>query len=304
MAATHARRSAVRPVLALLGVLLTVAVGTLLRSSPALGAARLEVTPDRDLDPAGHTVTARGEGYDESKGIYVAWCVVPPPGQAPTPCGGGADQSGESGQSAWISTFPPPYGVGLARPYGPGGSFEVEIRVSRYIGEVDCFVTSCAVVTRNDHTRGGDRSQDVFAPVTFRGQEEATASGQPFPAPSAGGASRPTTPTGAPPGRGQSGPQPEPPAGATSDATSGSTVPPTAESPPPATDGFITDGSPAPAPNGATEAAAGGEGGRLASARRAAPDAATGVSPLALLLGSACAGLGLGALILRRRRRS
>lgn len=182
---------------ALLTALLAVLAGT---GPAAVAAPRLEVSPDRDLDPAGHTVTVRGEGYDETKGIYVAWCVVPPRGQAPSPCGGGADQSGESGQSAWISTFPPPYGVGLAQPYGPGGSFRVEIRVSRYIGEVDCFVTSCAVVTRNDHTRGGDRSQDVFAPVTFRGQDAAN-SQEPEPAPAdappgggGGGASAPADP--------------------------------------------------------------------------------------------------------------
>src|SRR5690606_41464864 len=30
----------------------------------------------------------------------------------------------------------------------------------------------CAVVTRNDNTRSSDRSQDVFVPVTFAGQDD------------------------------------------------------------------------------------------------------------------------------------
>jgi cobalamin biosynthesis Mg chelatase CobN len=32
---------------------------------------------------------------------------------------------------------------------------------------VDCRRVSCAIVSRNDHTRTGDRSQDVVIPVTF-----------------------------------------------------------------------------------------------------------------------------------------
>ena len=150
---------------------------------PATASAvpRLQVTPNRDVDPAGQKVRVRGSGYDENKGIYVAWCVVPPKGQKPTPCGGGEDRDGSSGSSVWISSFPPAYGVGLAEGYDEGGTFDVEIVVSRFIGEVDCFKTACAVTTRNDHERTDDRSQDVFAPVRFRGQDTRTATAAPRP---------------------------------------------------------------------------------------------------------------------------
>lgn len=155
--------------------------GVVAAAAPVLGAAapasaepRISVTPARDLDPAGAMVRVRGTGYDESKGIYVAWCVRPSPGQKPTPCGGGQNRDGSSSGSAWVSSFPPAYGAGLAEPYGQGGSFEVQISVSRFIGEVDCFEVACAVTTRNDHERTEDRSQDAFAAVEFRGQEQAT----------------------------------------------------------------------------------------------------------------------------------
>ncbi|WP_108664295.1 hypothetical protein [Euzebya rosea] len=156
---------------ALLLVMLLAGTTILLAPVPAAAAPSIQVTPDTDLDPAGHTVTVRGDGYDTTKGIYVAWCVVPPPGQVPSPCGGGADQEGTSESSVWVSSNPPPYGVGLARPYGLGGTFEVDLVVTRWINdEVDCLVTACAVTTRNDHTRTNDRSQDVFHPVSFRAE--------------------------------------------------------------------------------------------------------------------------------------
>lgn len=146
-------------------------------SLPASAAPQITVSPNTDLDPAGASVTVKGSGYDTRSGIYVAWCVVPPAGQKPTPCGGGDDRSGSSG-SVWISSNPV-FGASLAKPYGPNGTFEVQVTVTRMIGDVDCFVTACAVTTRNDHENTEDRSQDVFGRVTFRGQGGAptTASG-------------------------------------------------------------------------------------------------------------------------------
>lgn len=128
----------------------------------------LTVSSTQGLDPDGETVTVTGAGYDEARGIYVAFCVVPPPGQTPTPCGGGADLSGEGGASRWISSNPPDYGVGLAEPYGPGGTFTVQITVNAQLSEqIDCRQVQCAVVTRSDHTRLSDRSLDVIVPVFF-----------------------------------------------------------------------------------------------------------------------------------------
>jgi hypothetical protein len=146
--------------------------------APSAGAAgtdgrgpagqQLSVSATSGLDVKGSTVDVRGRGYDVEKGIYVAFCVVPAPGKVPTPCGGGADTSGGTGSSAWVSSNPPSYGKGLATPYESGGSFSVRLHISNKINDsTDCRKVACAVVTRADHTRTDDRSQDVFVPVTF-----------------------------------------------------------------------------------------------------------------------------------------
>ncbi|MGP4083827.1 hypothetical protein [Streptomyces sp. KR55] len=105
-----------------------------------------------------------GSGYNTEKGIYAAFCMDNGPGKAPTPCVGGVDMSGESGASAWVSSNPPPYGEGLTEPYdgsGHKGSFSVQIKVRAKDADTDCTKSgvTCAVITRNDHTRGGDQSQ-------------------------------------------------------------------------------------------------------------------------------------------------
>jgi ribose/xylose/arabinose/galactoside ABC-type transport system permease subunit len=121
---------------------------------------------------AGATLVVTGQHFDETVGIYVAMCTVVPVGQLPTPCGGGADMTGNAGASAWISSNPPTYGVGLAKPYLPGGRFAVKIKVSPIIKDgtkvIDCRTSKCAIYTRADHTRGDNRSYDFFIPITFK----------------------------------------------------------------------------------------------------------------------------------------
>ena len=176
----------------------------------------LTVASATDLPAAGTSVRVTGRGYDRSKGIYVAFCVDNGSGRVPTPCGGGADTEGSSGNSVWISDLPPAYGTGLAKPYGDGGSFDVQIRVGAVLRAddpeteadetVDCRKTRCAVVTRNDHTRSEDRSQDVAVPVTFAAPAAAarpqtstrTAAAAPTPQQGVGGAgATPAAPTAA-----------------------------------------------------------------------------------------------------------
>ncbi|WFE30428.1 hypothetical protein O7623_15110 [Solwaraspora sp. WMMD791] len=131
------------------------------------GGQRLTVSTSSGISRSGQTVTVTGTGYDTAKGIYVGYCVDNGDGQLPTPCGGGVDTSGTGGSSHWISSNPPSYGEGLAVPYGAGGSFQVAIPLTTKIGDVDCTVRTCAVVTRADHTRSSDRSQDVRIPISF-----------------------------------------------------------------------------------------------------------------------------------------
>lgn len=138
-----------------------------LATSVSDGTRTLTAEPAENVDPNGQTITVSGSGYDEFKGIYVAFCVEPLPGKIATPCGGGADTEGNTGASFWISNNPPAYGVGLAQPYGPGGSFTETVKVSPMIGNIDCRRVQCVIATRNDHTRTSDRGQDVFVPVSF-----------------------------------------------------------------------------------------------------------------------------------------
>lgn len=166
------------------------------------GGQTLTVSRTTDLDPSGAEVTVTGSGYDATKGIYVSFCVLPPPGQKPTPCAGGIDLSGSSGGTVWITSHPPAYAAGLTTPFGPGGSFEVAITVAAVIADgFDCRVIACAVVTRADHTRGEDRTADVFVPVSFAPgasgvPPSAVASGVPVtPGPSGPAGCGPTTAT-------------------------------------------------------------------------------------------------------------
>ena len=143
----------------------------------ALAAAAITVTPAGGLRPGGDTVRVTGSGFDVEKGVYVAFCVDRGPGVRPSPCGGGMDTTGTGGGSVWVSSDPPPYGRGLAVPYGPGGTFTVELSVSARIGDHDCRKVRCAVVTRADHTRTEDRSQDTRVQVGFAGPDGVGAAG-------------------------------------------------------------------------------------------------------------------------------
>ena len=112
-------------------------------------------------------VTVTGKGFDETIGIYLAYCVLPKKGLAPTPCGGGADIQGVKEASYWISSNPPAYGVGLAIPFQAGGRFKEQVAVTKKIGKFDCTKVKCAITVRSDHLHEGDRMHDLFIPITF-----------------------------------------------------------------------------------------------------------------------------------------
>lgn len=113
-------------------------------------------------------IVVTGKGFDETVGIYLAFCLMPKAGGAPTPCGGGVNKSGIGDASYWISSNPPPYAVNLAEPFRAGGRFIKSVGVSERIGKIDCRKSKCAITVRSDHLREGDRSRDLFIPVTFK----------------------------------------------------------------------------------------------------------------------------------------
>jgi hypothetical protein len=113
-------------------------------------------------------VSVTGKNFDETVGIYLAYCVVPKAGNPPTPCGGGINKEGIGNSSLWISSNAPPYAEGLAEPFLPGGRFTKQVLVSKKIGAFDCTKVKCAITVRADHLREGDRTHDLYIPITFK----------------------------------------------------------------------------------------------------------------------------------------
>jgi hypothetical protein len=116
----------------------------------------------------GQEIKVTGQGFDETVGIYLAYCLMPKKGQAPTPCGGGVNKEGIGDASYWISSNAPSYATGLAIPFTPGGRFTEKVRVLKKIGKHDCSKVKCAITVRSDHLHEGDRTNDLFIPVTFK----------------------------------------------------------------------------------------------------------------------------------------
>jgi hypothetical protein len=132
------------------------------------GAQGQLLTVSATTAKSGSMITVTGNRFDETVGIYLAFCVIPKKGAAPTPCGGGVNKAGTGEASFWISSNPPPYAVGLTEEFLPGGRFTQKVQVSRKIGKFDCTKVRCAITVRADHLRGNDRSYDMFVPVKIK----------------------------------------------------------------------------------------------------------------------------------------
>jgi hypothetical protein len=132
------------------------------------GSQGQTLTVSKTTVKSGSVVTVKGNFFDETVGIYLAFCVLPPKGQAPTPCGGGINKAGLGEASFWISSNPPPYAVGLTEEFLPGGRFTQKVKISKKIGKFDCTKVKCAITVRADHLRGNDRSSDLFIPITVK----------------------------------------------------------------------------------------------------------------------------------------
>lgn len=143
-------------------------------SMPASSAASIKGLQGQVLSVSkttvknGSVVTVKGNYFDETVGIYLAFCVIPPKGKAPTPCGGGINKAGTGDASFWISSNPPPYAVGLTEEFLPGGRFTQKVKISKKIGKFDCTKVKCAITVRADHLRSNDRSSDLFIPITVK----------------------------------------------------------------------------------------------------------------------------------------
>jgi opacity protein-like surface antigen len=154
--------------------LLALVVAIALLAMPAAQAVSVKGSQGQQLTVSattaknGSMITVRGNRFDETVGIYLAFCVVPKKGELPTPCGGGVNKAGTGESSFWISSNPPPYAVGLTDEFSPGGRFTHKVKISKKIGKFDCTKVKCAITVRADHLRGNDRSYDMFVPVKIK----------------------------------------------------------------------------------------------------------------------------------------
>ena len=148
--------------------LLLAAISSQAQAATVKGSTGQVFTISATSVKSGSVVIVSGTHFDETVGIYLGFCVVPKKGTTPTPCGGGINKAGIGDASYWISSNPPPYGVGLAKEFLPGGRFKESIKISRMIGKFDCTKVKCAVTVRADHLRSQDRSYDLFIPVTIK----------------------------------------------------------------------------------------------------------------------------------------
>ena len=124
----------------MLALVMAIAIASMPSSAAASikGSQGQVLTVSKSSVKSGSIITVNGKYFDETVGIYLAFCVIPPKGQAPTPCGGGINKAGLGEASFWISSNPPPYAVGLTEEFLPGGRFTQKVKISRKIGKFDC----------------------------------------------------------------------------------------------------------------------------------------------------------------------
>lgn len=148
-------------------ILFSLLLGNSAHSAVLFGPSnqRLEVSKTRIK--SGEIVEVSGKRFDSEIGLYLSFCKIPTPGEQPTPCGG-INMEEKSNTGYWISSNAPSYAKGLTIPFKKGGSFQVKLKIDRMIGQYRCGKNDCAVTIRADHLRTGDRSHDLFIPVSFK----------------------------------------------------------------------------------------------------------------------------------------
>jgi len=135
-------------------------------------------TIDTSALSVGERFLVRGDGFDGSRGIYVAICVIPALGEKPGPCVGGVPEQSEQEVAAGTIQFASSNWINDefawrlfgARSYDSvaDGTFTAYLEAGDPVGEgFDCRVDACGIFTRNDHTALRDRVQDLYVPVGF-----------------------------------------------------------------------------------------------------------------------------------------
>lgn len=136
-------------------------------------------TVDMSALVPGDRIVVSGSGYDASRGIYVAICVIPESADIkPGPCIGGVPTQEQSDVAEGTIQYAPSNWINDdwawklfgARSYDDvtTGTFTAYLEVGDPVGDgFDCRVDACGIYTRNDHTALSDRVQDLYLPVAF-----------------------------------------------------------------------------------------------------------------------------------------
>ena len=146
--------------------------------SISVEAADVGETINTSALSVGEQFIVRGDGFDGSRGIYVAICVIPAPDEKPGPCVGGVPDQSEQEVAVGTIQFAPSNWINDdfawrlfgARSYDSvvDGTFTAYLEAGDPAGEgFDCRVDACGIFTRNDHTALRDRVQDLYVPVGF-----------------------------------------------------------------------------------------------------------------------------------------
>lgn len=136
-------------------------------------------TIDTSALEVGQRLIVSGSGYDSSRGIYVAICVIPDdPSVKPGPCVGGVPDQEQTDVAAGTVQYAPSNWINDdwawklfgARSYDDlaTGTFTAYLEVGDPAGDgFDCRVDRCAIYSRNDHTALNDRVQDLYIPIRY-----------------------------------------------------------------------------------------------------------------------------------------
>ena len=120
------------------------------------GQRTLRVSQSQGLAPPRASPSACRAAATTRARASTSPCAWSRPGHAPSPCGGGVDQTEATGASAWVSSNPPSYGEGLATPVRARRHLQRQRHRCAVIADgIDCRQVRCAIVTRNDHARTG-----------------------------------------------------------------------------------------------------------------------------------------------------
>nr|WP_246400976.1 HtaA domain-containing protein [Jiangella mangrovi] len=128
---------------------------------------RLLVVDGGELDVTltGLEPTSEENTPDAPAGFYLLTAVDNGPGEVATPAIGGADTTGETGTSRWITNFPYPGSEDVVVPIEDGVA-ETPIALVAADEYADCDA-GCVLYLRTDHRSAANRAFDLRVPLEF-----------------------------------------------------------------------------------------------------------------------------------------